>query len=81
MTIEAILFDKDGTLIDFGETFDSATRYVLDQIFSSRPEKLQQAADILEFDLIENRVSRTSMIVAGTCNRYRRGNCSDCGGK
>ena len=66
MTIEAILFDKDGTLIDFGETFDTATRYVLDQIFSDRPEKLAQAADVLEFDLIENRVSRTSMIVAGT---------------
>ncbi len=66
MTVEAVLFDKDGTLIDFGETFDSATRYVLDQMFADDVANLERAAEVLEFDLALNRVSKTSMIVAGT---------------
>ena len=66
MTVKAVLFDKDGTLIDFGETFDTATRYVLDQMFANNPDGLKRAADLLDFDLFNNQVSNSSIIVAGT---------------
>lgn len=64
MNIKAVIFDKDGTLIDFAGTFNPATRLVLEHLSEGDAELMQKMADIWEFDLERNVISNTSMIIA-----------------
>lgn len=66
MTIRAILFDKDGTLVDFHATYDAATSQVLESICKGDSGKLHAAAEVLDFDLENGRIRETSVIVAGS---------------
>ena len=66
MDIKAIIFDKDGTIVDFSATFNPATKLVLDEICGGDPELLEQAAQAVHFDLASNKILDTSIIVAGS---------------
>lgn len=66
MDIKAILFDKDGTLIDFSATFDAATGLVLDELCQGDKELMKKAADAIAFDIEKAAVLPHSPVVAGT---------------
>jgi phosphoglycolate phosphatase len=63
MTIDAILFDKDGTLVDFHGTWDVAIGRAL-RVATDSPAALATAADALGYDLISGTVLRSSPFVA-----------------
>ena len=65
MIIEAVLFDKDGTLIDFDATFEPATALVLEDLASSGVRLTDLAASI-GFDLESQRILSGSVLVAGS---------------
>ena len=66
MDIGAIIFDKDGTLVDFEATFTPATRVVLEQICGGDDRLLHAAADAVGYDIAANRILKDSVIIAGT---------------
>ena len=63
MTVRAVLFDKDGTIVDFHRTWDLAVGTALR---SSAPSAaaLQKAAAALEFDLATNTIRPGSPLIA-----------------
>ncbi|MEM9278548.1 MAG: HAD family hydrolase [Pseudomonadota bacterium] len=65
MDIRAIIFDKDGTLIDFAATFNPATARVLGQLCGDDTELLHELASVWEFDLATQSLSDSSVLVAG----------------
>lgn len=66
MTTKALLFDKDGTLLDFFATFNRATALVLSDMAQGDATTLQRLADVLKFDLKTETIADDSVIVAGT---------------
>jgi phosphoglycolate phosphatase len=66
MDIKAIIFDKDGTIADFGVTFNRATKLVLDEICQGDPELMEQTASALDYDLSSNMIGKNSVIIAGS---------------
>jgi len=66
MEIKAIIFDKDGTIANFGVTFNRATRLVLDEICIGDPELMERAAEVLRYDLSSGLIGDQSVIIAGT---------------
>lgn len=66
MDIRAIIFDKDGTLADFGATFNRATRLVLDELCNGDMDLMEQAAEVLNYDLSGNLIKDNSVIIAGS---------------
>lgn len=66
MDIKAIIFDKDGTIADFGVTFNRATKLVLDEVCGGDTELMQQAAEALHFNLESNQFGKESVVIAGT---------------
>ena len=63
MTIRAILFDKDGTLIDFDATWGRATYEVLFALSKGDPAKLTRLAEITRYDLEEKKIHHSSALV------------------
>ncbi len=66
MTIKAILFDKDGTLIDFNATFAPATALVLEELAGSNDVLLAQMAQAVDFDPETTTIAPGSVLVAGS---------------
>ena len=66
MTIKAILFDKDGTLIDFAGTFFDACSNIIFHLADNNAAKAQKLADAVDFDLVTKSCSAGSEIVGGT---------------
>ena len=66
MTIKAILFDKDGTLIDFNATFAPATALVIRELAAGDEEKARRLAKAVEFDLDKEEIDSNSVLVAGS---------------
>ena len=66
MTIKAILFDKDGTLIDFASTFFDACSNIIFHLADNNGAKAQKLADAFKFDLVTKSCSAASEIVGGT---------------
>ncbi|MDD9911049.1 MAG: HAD family hydrolase [Ahrensia sp.] len=64
--IKAILFDKDGTLIDFEATFAPATANVIEALAEGQPDKMAALADAVDFDLEGLVISPGSQLVAGS---------------
>ena len=62
-TIQAILFDKDGTLFDFRKTWASWTARLLEDIGGARAPALAEA---LRFDLENTTFHPDSPVIAGT---------------
>ncbi|TDK52356.1 HAD family hydrolase [Antarcticimicrobium luteum] len=66
MTIDAILFDKDGTLFDFGATWEAwAEAFLLRATGQDRPRARAIGAEI-GFDLEAGRFDPSSVVIAGT---------------
>lgn len=66
MEFKAIIFDKDGTLIDFEKTFNPATATVLERLYGSNPDELKAAADVIDFDLETQTVGNDSIVIAAS---------------
>ncbi|MCB1387409.1 MAG: HAD family hydrolase [Nitratireductor sp.] len=64
--IRALLFDKDGTLLDFESTYGAATAKVLMTLAKGDLPLARQLAEPAEFDLASTRFAPGSMIIAGT---------------
>jgi len=66
MRVQALLFDKDGTLFDFDATWSNWTLGIIEHFSEGDAGTTQRLADTLDFDL-EARVYRpTSPVIAGT---------------
>ncbi len=66
MTIKAILFDKDGTLIDFADTFFEASSSIIYHLSEGDEAKARQLAAAVDFDLATLTCGAMSEIVGGT---------------
>ena len=64
--IQGILFDKDGTLIDFAATYAPATTRVIGHLCGGDPSLAQAMAGAVDFDLAASRFASTSIVIAGT---------------
>jgi len=64
--IEAVLFDKDGTLFDFHATWSVWAHGVIRDLACGVPDTMAQLADAAHYDLGARRFRPTSPIVAGT---------------
>ncbi len=66
MSIKAILFDKDGTLIDFADTFFEAVSRIIHYLAKNDTQMVQALADAVQFDMETLTCPSRSQIVAGT---------------
>lgn len=64
MTVKAILFDKDGTLIDFHATWDRATYDVFESLASGDLGLIRKLAEISDLDLETRSIGPNSILVA-----------------
>ena len=64
--IEAILFDKDGTLFDFGETWGVWAQILLDDLSRGDPALKSRLANAMGFDLTAKAFFPNSPVIAGT---------------
>src|ERR1041385_4369690 len=66
MPIRAILFDKDGTLIDFQRTWGPATHTVLTRLSNGDPAAFQRLAAVSLYDPAERLLLSASPLVIET---------------
>jgi phosphoglycolate phosphatase len=66
MTIKAILFDKDGTLLDFDATFAPATASVLKDLSGGDDTLKQNMAQAVAFDFLSCTIAPGSVLIAGS---------------
>ncbi|MDP2801841.1 MAG: HAD-IA family hydrolase [Phreatobacter sp.] len=70
MTIRAILFDKDGTFVDFDKTWGPAAFRVMDRIARGDRGKIERLMQVSDFDEAGMRFRPTSPLVAGSSADY-----------
>ena len=61
--LEAVLFDKDGTLVDFHGTWDKAVGQAL-RATATDENSLRRAAELIDFDLDGDSIRPTSPLIA-----------------
>ncbi|WP_171120826.1 MULTISPECIES: HAD family hydrolase [unclassified Ruegeria] len=66
MPIDAILFDKDGTLFDFANTWGAFGRNVLLRLADGDNQRAAELGRIIGFDLESVTYSEDSIVIAGT---------------
>ena len=66
MTIKAVLFDKDGTLLDFDATFIPASVKVINDLANGDEELAKQISHVVEFDLENSILKPESILIAGS---------------
>lgn len=66
MTISAILFDKDGTLFQFGATWEAWARAFLMRATEDDLARAVRLGDAIGFDLAAGHFRRDSIVIAGT---------------
>lgn len=70
MSIAAVLFDKDGTLIDFDGTWGPAFLAIIHALAGGEEALVRAQAEALHFSLEEKRFRPTSPIIAGSSAQY-----------
>src|SRR6185369_6683974 len=68
--IQAILFDKDGTLVDFQRTWGPATHTVLTKLSNGDPAAFERLAAVSLYDPAERRLLPGSPVVIETTYGY-----------
>ncbi len=66
MPVDAFLFDKDGTLFDFSETWNTWAADMLAHLSQGDQARVQAMADVISFDLAQQAFRADSMVIAGT---------------
>lgn len=66
MRIEALLFDKDGTLFDFSSTWAAFARGFLTRIGQGDAERTRRISVAIGFDMDTNTYAHDSVVIAGT---------------
>ena len=66
MEVRGILFDKDGTLINFEETFGPATEIVLRELSEGREDVFASMANAWSFDIAQKKFSADSIVIAAS---------------
>ena len=66
MNVKALLYDKDGTILDFDATFTTATHKVLEQLADGDAEKFEAAATSVGYDTYRKVILSDSVIIAGS---------------
>ncbi|MEC3861879.1 HAD family hydrolase [Mesobacterium sp. TK19101] len=64
--VDAVLFDKDGTLFDFSSTWDVWALSALERLSSGDAVLMQALADAADYDIAARRFHPTSVVIAGT---------------
>ena len=72
MSVLGVLFDKDGTLIDFDETWGPTTHAVIHALAAGDPALVRAQAEVLHFSIDERRFLPTSPLIAGSSASYGR---------
>jgi len=70
LALRAILFDKDGTLIDFDATWGPAAYEVMRALAQGEEESFAELVRVSEYVLEERRFLPTSPLVAGSSANY-----------
>ena len=73
MTIRAILFDKDGTLLDFDATFGPAGWHILNDLAGGDGGLLNALAEVAGYDLDTRRFAHDSAFIADPTEIYGPG--------
>src|SRR6185437_9404028 len=68
--LKGVLFDKDGTLIDFQLTWGPAIHAVIHTLANGDADKLRAQAECLHFDIAARRFRPTSPIIGGATSHY-----------
>lgn len=66
MTIDALLFDKDGTLFDFAATWGAFGRTSLLRLSGGDADRAAELGKVIGFDFMEDRYEPDSVVIAGT---------------
>ncbi len=66
MAFQGILFDKDGTLFDFGATWNTWAAAVIGDLSGGDAGRAQALAEAVHFDLASQRFHPDSPVIAGT---------------
>lgn len=64
--VDALIFDKDGTLFDFHATWSTAFATLIEELAEGDPARRSRLADSLHFDLNAGLFHPTSPVIAGT---------------
>jgi len=70
MPVAAILFDKDGTLVDFDRTWGPTTFEVIRALAKGDEAAMRRQAEALHFSLDHKRFLSTSPLIAGSSASY-----------
>lgn len=68
--LAGILFDKDGTLLDFAMTWERAVPAILAQLTDGADGRMTALADAVGFDLAGGRFRSGAAFIAGTTSDY-----------
>lgn len=66
MRVDGILFDKDGTLFDFGATWNVWAGGVIDELSGGDPARAAAIAEAIRYDLPRRAFRPDSPVIAGT---------------
>ncbi|MEC7760817.1 MAG: HAD family hydrolase [Pseudomonadota bacterium] len=66
LRVDAILFDKDGTLFDFDATWTVWANTVIDRLSQGDPALADAIAEAVDFDRASGRFRPASVVIAGT---------------
>lgn len=66
MPLDALLFDKDGTLFDFAKTWNGWAAMVLDHLAKGDAQTMQAMAEVIRYDLEQRAFFPDSLVIAGT---------------
>jgi len=69
-TIVGVLFDKDGTLVDFDETWGPATHAIIHALAGGDLALMRAQAEALQFRLEDKRFAPDSPLIAGSSASY-----------